>query len=231
LRCWALLGLAALQQPQHRVTVLRYVATFGLSYSNTLQYLASPEAVSGWAPVTAAAMSSAFAAMKIWILLACNLDNDGDPGNKKPEEAFTFERMVWNETWPHFEKIIHVSMSLSLDSASPITSVIWSSYVDLVIFVADSGSILALDTAVTHSSLLERLSAATPSDGTNQKLTRAIHAIQYPPPKASRSHLIERARSDLLAAEKLAQRLQMQDSKQHIMDRKRDPRSTENRST
>ena len=113
-----MLGLAALQKPQHRVTILRYVANFGFSYSNTLQYLASPEAVSGWAPVTAAAMSSAFAAMKIWILLACYLDNDGDPGSEKSEEAFTFERMVWNETWPPFEKIIHVSMSLSLDSAS-----------------------------------------------------------------------------------------------------------------
>ena len=52
----------------------------------------------------------------------------------------------------------------------PITSVIWSSYVDLIIFLASSGSILALDTAVTHSSLLERLSVAATSDGMNQKV-------------------------------------------------------------
>ncbi len=118
LRCWTILGLAALEKPQHRATILRYVANFGLSYSNTLLYLASPEGVLGWSPVTAATMSSAFTAMKIWILLASDSDNDGGLVNENPDETSTFERMIWNEVWPPFEKIIHVSMFSSLDSAS-----------------------------------------------------------------------------------------------------------------
>ncbi|KAF8328909.1 uncharacterized protein EI90DRAFT_3063988 [Cantharellus anzutake] len=214
LRCWAALGLAALETPRHRLTMLQHVANFGLSYSKTLQHLAYPEAVSGWAPVAAAAMSSAFAAMKIWILLAWN----EDVLIEEPDEACSFERIVWNEVWPPFEKVINVSMSSSFDPSLPITSVIWGSYVDLVIFLMSYRSILMVDTSVTHALLLEKLSATT-SDAMHQKLARALQAIQHPPPQVPRAQLINRARSDLLASEKLTQRLQILGPKEQVVKR------------
>lgn len=84
--------------------------SFSLSYVSALQILNSPEALSGWSPDAAAAVSVGYAAFRLWMLLAAAGDHqlNSDEGH---DEAANEERRVWNEVWPPFERVVLTSIS------------------------------------------------------------------------------------------------------------------------
>lgn len=105
---------------------------------------------------------------------------------------------------------------------------IWTSYVDLLTFLLTSGSVLATDCAVTHTTMLQRLCGSALAESSVQKVTtmysqflscihhsyhchistfqlvKCLIALQNPPPLVPYHVQLERARGDFLAAEKLA---------------------------
>lgn len=99
---------------------------------------------------------------------------------------------------------------------------IWGSYVDLLTFLQTSGSIVVVDFAVTHTAMLQKLCEGVQAVSSLQKvcdiilrirvkykhansqLSRCLSALQNPPAILPFTSLVEVAKNDLLAAEKLA---------------------------
>jgi len=196
-----------------------HVPSFSLAYANSLQVMDGHSSALTWSPSAAGDVSSAYAAIKLWLLLAGETASrrvNDSAGVSMPAENTQHgdneERRIWNEVWPPFEHMIQASM-IAAENVSPIVTTVWASYVDLVIFLLQSGSIIALDSSVVHMALLEKLCSICRHETSIQKFIRALHALQHPPPRVSFAILLEKSKGDFLAAEKLASAFQNQSNR------------------
>ncbi|KAF8311639.1 hypothetical protein DL93DRAFT_2168963 [Clavulina sp. PMI_390] len=203
-KVWSALSLSSLLQGTSDTSLLVHVPAFGLAYANTVSALTEqPQGI--LQPNVGPDVSHAYAASKLWILLAQKLgDRESMDEKAGIVNSDAEQRRIWNEIWPSLEQLLNFTI-LSIDEGSlPILTMIWGCYVDFLSFLQTSGSILATDFAVAHNTTLQRLCGAPQAGSSLHKLSRCISALQNPPAPIPFTSQLEIAKNDFLAAEKLA---------------------------
>jgi hypothetical protein len=124
LRIWNALALATLETPRFAPALLAYVPSFSVSYANALRMLEGQDAALGAssaATAAASALSNAYAAIKLWMLLADRYrpleSSQRVPTPDNGDQQNNTIRQVWNEVWPPFENVI-LSSIMSTESVS-----------------------------------------------------------------------------------------------------------------
>lgn len=102
--------------------------SFGISYQTTLNSL-SDQLMSGAGlpPSTGAEVNHAYAAIKLWLLLAQRTDayieTDADEVIERVDPSGSRQggdlqqRRIWNETWPPFERLLNLTAQSNDDSS------------------------------------------------------------------------------------------------------------------
>ncbi|KAG8877254.1 hypothetical protein FRB97_003555 [Tulasnella sp. 331] len=221
-RAWNALALAALNDsgPSSATGLLYNLTSFALSFATSLRPLT---AMSIHAPPEEYSfnLNQAFAAIKLWVMLCRKMHNpyahaiaqDADEltalGKRngstleESEESRT-ERRVWNELWPPFEGILLPSMAGNgIDDSTSLNLAIWSAFAEIVIFIHQIRSPVALESSVNHMTMLKDLMKRSKSDATNNKLSRALKCILQPPAEIQEAVIITQTRAELLGIEKL----------------------------
>ncbi|KAF8522278.1 hypothetical protein BU17DRAFT_44873 [Hysterangium stoloniferum] len=202
-RVWNLITLAGLETPspdgaQKLLTLLpNFVAVFASSLRLPLSGVLNDSA--------ALSVNHAFASVKLWILLARRSCSDMESSiiAAHPVESDGAERLVWNELWPPFERLLVQSLSnLSSGEKPPLLSFIWSCISDLMLFLRQARSIVSLDTS-SHVSILSTLRSASHGEMAAGKFARAQRSISEPPMDIPFGTLVQQVSNDVLTAEKL----------------------------
>ncbi|TBU65728.1 hypothetical protein BD310DRAFT_803111 [Dichomitus squalens] len=207
-RVWNILSLAALSRSSGASAALlfEHFSTFTLAYTTsllpyqTVHMLDSPEAQDR----AHADISTAYASIKLWLLLA----RKAASGHPSHDASGTLQdgeglaaKMVWNELWPPFEMVV---VAFETDSrsgnVSPVASSIWTSVGDLFLFVRQSRSVIALDTAVP-ARILERLKGVVRGDV--GKVLRVVRSLKDAPPDDSLDYFVGQLLTEITAEEKL----------------------------
>ncbi|KAG9038422.1 hypothetical protein FRB95_001279 [Tulasnella sp. JGI-2019a] len=221
-RAWNALALAALDDtgPASATGLLHNLTSFALSLATSLRPLT---AMSIHAPPEEYSfnLNQAFTAIKLWMLMCRKIHDpvahsiaqdadeltalgrrDGNSGEES-EESRT-ERRVWNELWPPFEGILIPSMSGNgAEDSTSLNLAIWSAFAEIVLFVHQIRSPVALESSVSHMTMLKDLMKRSRSDTTNNKLSRALKCILQPPTEIQQETIILQTRAELLGIEKL----------------------------
>ena len=163
-RVWNVLALAALSLTSGSSAALlfEHFSIFTLAYCTSLQpYQTVLTLDSSDAQDHAHAdISTAYAAIKLWLLLARKAASEHqgvDASGALQDGEGMAAKMVWNELWPPFETIITAfEGDARSGTVSPLASSIWTSVADLFLFMRQSRSVIALDTAVP-ARILDRL--------------------------------------------------------------------------
>jgi hypothetical protein len=101
-----------------RNALLAQAAPFGISYSNTLNSLSDQLFSKGLLPSAGPEVNHAFAAIKLWLLLALRTGYEKPAGTSSDViDSDTEQRRIWNEVWPPFERLLALSAN-SEDEAS-----------------------------------------------------------------------------------------------------------------
>ena len=117
------MALAGLKTPRFAPALLAYVPSFSVSYANSLRMLEGQDVTLGAtsaATAAAAALSNAYAAIKLWMLLAeqCRApESQQEPAAGDGIQESNAIRRVWNGVWPPFENVI-LSSLMSTGSVS-----------------------------------------------------------------------------------------------------------------
>jgi len=216
-RAWNALALTALSTTGSlpAFNLIYFLPSFAVSFATSLRPLsiisihAPPETYS-------LELNQAFTAIKLWLLLCRKMQDVGttlssddrtalgarDDGS---EEESRTERRIWNELWPPFERILVTSMSdIGGQESTPLNLAIWTSFAEIVIFIYQIRSPIALDASVAHVSMLKELMKHSKSDSANNKFTRALKCVQQPPNDVTMETMVAQARAELLGAEKLS---------------------------
>lgn len=119
LRVWNVLVLASLQKPDgtHTFTLWEHFVNFSLAFGQSLGVYQQPQHAAGFdmhAP-SHSDISSAYAAIKLWLLFARKVAQQGlhrslSEGTRhiSKDEELENSRMVWNELWPPFERLMSI---------------------------------------------------------------------------------------------------------------------------
>ncbi|KAF8590616.1 hypothetical protein K439DRAFT_1382139 [Ramaria rubella] len=202
-RVWNLVVLASLKRasPESAQKLLNLLPNFVMAYVSSLRLPLSGVLNESAAP----SVNHAFASVKLWMLLARkayfreNRPSIGQDASDSDNE----ERKIWNEMWPPFERLLIQSM---VDGPSgempPLLTFVWGCVSDLMLFVRQARSVVALDTS-SHMSILNKLRTSSGGEVAGGKFTRAQRSISEPPTDVSFEMLINQVSSDVLAAEKL----------------------------
>lgn len=205
LKVWSALALGALVDSPESPALLMNMISFGISYSNALNGLSDQLSSQGvFAPSAGSEVNHGYAAVKLWLLLAQRVGDRGQMDEKAEiVNSDGEQRRVWNEAWPPFERLLNLSITNS-DEASlvstvsdvlhistlrnkliqfvhlkPILTMIWGSYIDLIMFLQTSGSVLAMDFAVTHTTMLQRLCGAAQAGSSLHKVSRLMRSLLF----------------------------------------------------
>lgn len=100
-----------------------HATSFGISYFNTVNSLSEQLASNGLSRNAGSEVSHAYAAIKLWLLLA---QRAGD--GRRDQVVVGLEgagsdiqqRRIWNEAWPPFERLLGLSVNCS-DEASAVS--------------------------------------------------------------------------------------------------------------
>lgn len=200
---WNLIALAGLETPspdgpQNLLALFpNFVAVFASSLRLPLSGVLNDSA--------ALSVNHAFASVKLWILLvrrSCS-DMESSAITAHPVESDDAERMVWNELWPPFERLLIQSLSnRSSGEKPPLLTFIWSCISDLMLFLRQARSIVSLDTS-SHVSILSTLRSASHGEMAAGKFARAQRSISEPPMDIPFRSLVQQVSNDVLTAEKL----------------------------
>lgn len=118
---WNALVFVALEDTLFASALFQHLQSFSFSYSASLQHLPSTSSASIF-DSTAADVSQAYTAIKLWLLAARvrTLVIDDAEGSvlKIDEDVSHAERRVWNAVWPSFERILGLATIASSDDIS-----------------------------------------------------------------------------------------------------------------
>ncbi|TFK89146.1 hypothetical protein K466DRAFT_545801 [Polyporus arcularius HHB13444] len=206
-RGWNNLALAALSRPSgtSAAMLFEHFSTFSLAYNlsisqyQSVQMLDNSEAQDR----AHADISYAYAAIKLWLLLArkASIGHSGVDATGALQDAEGIAaKMVWNELWPPFEAVITAfEMDAHGGNVLPLVSSMWTSVADLFLFVRQSRSVIALDTTVP-ARILNRLKDVVRGES---KVSRVVRSLKDSPPDDSLEYFINQVTTEITAEEKL----------------------------
>lgn len=144
-------------------------------------------------------VNHAYFAVKLWLLLArrCSVKGSTPTSNGNPQsEADAAEdveiRSLWNTLWAPFENLLALSETeaergdlsvcalglvclylLRIFSLKPVASLVWSSIVDIILFIRQLRSIIALDTSwhITTLNRVKALKSIAPGESISGKVS------------------------------------------------------------
>lgn len=205
LKVWSALALGALADSPESPALLMNMVPFGISYSNALNGLSDQLSSQGvFSPSAGSEINHGYAAVKLWLLLAQRVGDRGQMDEKAEiVNSDGEQRRVWNEAWPPFERLLNLSIAnsdetslvsitsdglshihssapsklISSRSLKPILTMIWGSYIDLIMFLQTSGSVLAMDFSMTHTTMLQRLCGAAQAGSSLHKVRRLFRHV------------------------------------------------------
>ncbi|PIL24081.1 hypothetical protein GSI_13832 [Ganoderma sinense ZZ0214-1] len=206
-RVWNVLTLAALSRPSGSSAALlfEHFPIFTLAYCTSLQsYQTVLTLDSSDAQDHAHTdISTAYAAIKLWLLLARKAASEHqsvDASGALQDGEGMAAKMVWNELWPPFETIITAfEGDARSGTVSPLASSVWTSVADLLLFVRQSRSVIALNTAVPGR-ILDRLKGVIRGES---KVLRVVRSLKDAPPDDSLDHFVNQLLTEITAEEKL----------------------------
>ncbi|PCH38065.1 hypothetical protein WOLCODRAFT_136025 [Wolfiporia cocos MD-104 SS10] len=214
-RVWNIIALAALESNRNAsaAVLLQYFSTFISVYYQSLATFQRPQ---GGPEVdtrtsTHKVISGAYAAIKLWLLVARGASarrreirdplsgtSDAQTESSRNEENLAM-KMVWNELWPPFGRVLSVLEADAHEGhVSLLTSTIWASVADLLLFLRQSRSV-ALN-ASSEANILDRLRAFTRNES---RLARVVRNMNEPPPDVPLDFFVGQIASDLAAEERL----------------------------
>ncbi|KAH9946036.1 uncharacterized protein BXZ73DRAFT_86240 [Epithele typhae] len=201
-RVWNIFALAALSRPTGQAAALlfEHFMVFSLVYNTSL----APYHNSSWPGYDTpdgqdrahADVSYAYAAIKLWLLLArkaasIRVMQDGEG---------LAAGIVWNELWPPFEIVLSTfEVDAQSGNASPLASSLWTAVGDLFLFVRQSRAVIALDTALP----LRVLNGIKDIVRGESKVARIARSLKDPPPDDSLDYFVNQVLTELTAEEKL----------------------------
>ncbi|KAI1795782.1 hypothetical protein LXA43DRAFT_1163651 [Ganoderma leucocontextum] len=206
-RVWNILALAALSRLSGSSAALlfEHFPIFTHAYFTSLQPYQTVHAPdsSDAQDHAHANISTAYASIKLWLLLACKAASEHpgvDASGALQDGEGLAAKMVWNELWPPFETIITAfEGDARSGTVSPLASNIWTSIADLFLFVRQSRSVIALDTAVP-ARILDRLKGVVRGES---KVLRVVRSLKDAPPDGSLDHFVNQLLTEITAEEKL----------------------------
>ncbi|KAI9509630.1 hypothetical protein F5148DRAFT_1367050 [Russula earlei] len=223
---WNTLLLAALshKSPRPGAHLMEHFPAFVAVYREALA--ASSSAAQGI--VNAAAnINHCYVSVKLWLLLERMLSQAPESRDGRTSMPKSMPFVIWNKLWPPFSDLLTAyEADVSQGQSSTLWSATSSVIADLLRFLKEFHSVLALETAV-HEAILNRLQTFGQPDGPNGKvgffglfalssgsftrthstrmlqLARALRTISEPTPKAAWTTLLDQVKGDIIAAEKL----------------------------
>ncbi|KAI0062284.1 hypothetical protein BV25DRAFT_1804358 [Artomyces pyxidatus] len=204
LRTWNVLLLSALQHQSTSsgVTIMSHFPTFVLAYRDSLTTSQTFHNIAS----VAANINHCYASIKLWFLLDRRLSTPLEWADTNPRSfpnPNSMALMIWNELWPPFLDLISQHASeLQRGQNSPLASTVSSSIADLFLFLREFRSVLTLDTAFQVATL-NRLRIAGRPDVPSSKLSRTLRELHEPAPSVPWTTLVDQAKNDVMAAEKL----------------------------
>ncbi|EMD38403.1 hypothetical protein CERSUDRAFT_113558 [Gelatoporia subvermispora B] len=210
-RAWNLLVLAALSSQTMAPTALLFdqFPAFSFAYSVSLQPYQDPLQVTNieTQDLAHADISRAYAALKLWILLAHKIATgqqgvrtDG-PDNPIQNTELRTAQMIWNELWPPFDSAISTfELDAQLGQPSPITATVWTSVADLFLFLRQSRSVVAQDRAL-ETRVMSHLKTVVRNEA--KKLSRITKNMNEIPPSVSLEAHVNQVTREIWAEERL----------------------------
>ncbi|KIJ44066.1 hypothetical protein M422DRAFT_252559 [Sphaerobolus stellatus SS14] len=224
-RVWNLLAIAVLETADEELAriMVSFIPQFVSVYSASLR-IPSPLAGNDTAALN---VNHAFASIKLWILLTRKLYSSEAQRVTMALGADNVERMIWNELWPPFERLFVQALGENSNGEKPpVFTFICSCVSDIMLFLRQARSVIALDTS-SHVSILNTLRASSYGEGPGAKFTRAERSISEMPSEIPFDVLITQARQDVLTAEKLqvldSRRQAGYEKRREYIDRNRPP--------
>ncbi|KZT67735.1 hypothetical protein DAEQUDRAFT_712938 [Daedalea quercina L-15889] len=214
LRAWNILVLAALQSRHSRSAslVLDLFTPFASAYCNSLigyQRIGGPYQTAQYDPVHTD-VSIAYASIKLWLLLAQHVaaqkqrsasafGEGTQQGGSGVSETILMSKMIWNELWPPFERVVAVlEAETHAGNVTPLALTVWTSVADLLLFLRQSRSVV-LD-ASSELTILERLRGVMRGES---KLMRVTRSMNEPLPDLPFEYFVTQVVRELRAEEKL----------------------------
>ncbi|KAG8969662.1 hypothetical protein FRC03_001534 [Tulasnella sp. 419] len=241
-RAWNALALAALSSASITPTtnLLINLSAFSLSYTKSLLALASNSNILDSAALE---VNRAVIAAKLWMMMckkksetlvtSGGYDDDQpiivDTRKGSTDESANWEMAVWNELWPPFEAVLTETMPDGSEEVTPYYLAIWTSLADLVLFIHQLRSPIALEKSVIHGSILRNLLRRSRNESANNKFNRALKCVTEPPPEVALEILIAQTRAELLASEKLTTALESRKTAAERVEKKHFDRRGMNR--
>ena len=224
-RVWNVLALAALSRPSGSSAALlfEHFSIFTHTYCISLQPYQTVHALdnSDAQDHAHADIGTAYASIKLWLLLARKAASEHpgvDASGALVDGEGMAAKMVWNELWPPFETIIAAfEGDARTGTVSPLASSIWTSVADLFLFVRQSRSVIALDTAVP-ARILGRLKGVVRGESKVRcqsswlieggltilaQVLRVVRSLKDAPPDDSLDHFVSQLLTEITAEEKL----------------------------
>ncbi|KDQ07904.1 hypothetical protein BOTBODRAFT_180257 [Botryobasidium botryosum FD-172 SS1] len=213
-RAWNALALVASQNPKLAPPVMGVFSEAALAHCSALRPLTNLASLS-MADSGPADLTHAYASIKLWLLLARQRNRNTTPDFEESivwiglVEDEGIEYRLWNQLWPSFEAVVAASLSTANGEISPISTMIWHSFADLVTFTHQSRLSIAQEATPSQVRYLEKIQRLIGSEKGAIKFTRTLGYIAEPPPDTPFEEHVLKARTDLLAAEKLSHTYEM----------------------
>jgi len=213
-RAWNALALVAFQTPKLTPPLMDLFSEAMLAHCTALRPLVTLSSLS-MAESAPSDLTHAYASIKLWLLLARQRNQSTAPDL---EETIVWvgviqdegiERRIWNQLWPSFEAVLAASLTTSNGEISPVATMIWHSYADLVTFIHQSRLSITQEATPSQVRYLEKLQRSIGSEKGAIKFTRTLGYISEPPSDISLEEHISKVKTDLLAAEKLCHTYEM----------------------
>ncbi|VDB82999.1 unnamed protein product [Peniophora sp. CBMAI 1063] len=197
LKTWNIFVLASISRdlPQSAQALLRHFPIFAATFH---ECLLSPSTMG---PTDkASTINHGYISIKLWLLLGKKLSDAAlEPLHASNVLAFRF----WNDLWPPFLRVLTMLMTGAHGGASSaMASVASTSVADLLLFLRDFHSIIYLE-IVQQVAGLRKMQSTAHSEISNTKLDRTLREINNPVPLVPWQTLLDQARVDVIAAEKL----------------------------
>lgn len=181
----------------------RALSRFSQSYNKMIQsMMSSPRTL--LQDTTSIDISNALLSMRLWMLLVQQICDQSALSTVVGHvmDRDHCERLLWNEIWPPFERLLSVSISLhDSEEFQTFITLTWQSFADIVLFLKHSRSVVVSEsTFILH---LDQMRQLRRGDALSQKISKTLKALSQNPIEIPFSAQLESVRVDFLALEKL----------------------------
>ncbi|KAG8829946.1 hypothetical protein FRC17_005740 [Serendipita sp. 399] len=185
------------------VVLWRILGKFSQEYNRTLQrILAVPQNMTS--DMASIDINLATISVKLWLLLIQEIGNKSAIGmivghNMDRDQC---ERLLWNEIWPGFERLLQRSIAVSeFEEFQASGNLIVQSFVDLIHLLRHLQSSLLLDSKIPI--YLDQIKALKHNDSMSNKIARAAEVLRGMTSESSSTDPMKSIRRDFLAVEKI----------------------------